>query len=197
VNCAQCHADNGAGRTAGATPPEAASPPDITMAGEKFEQTWLADLIAGKHGKIRPWQEARMPAFASRAANLAVGLAAKHGVPATTPKPAAKAALAATGATLAGETGYSCVACHDAGARKALQVFEGQGPNLALAGQRLRYDYFQRWMHWPQRIAPATIMPRYTKDRDHALLEAHFGGNAEQQFEAIWQWMQGLGTTAK
>ena len=188
LNCAQCHAGSAGGEN---------KLPDITFAGEKFEQAWLADLIAGKHAKIRPWQEARMPAFASRAANLAAGLAAKHGVTTTAPRPAVRAAVATTGATLAGEGGYSCIACHDAGPRKALQVFEGQGPNLALAGQRLRYDYFQRWMHWPQRIAPATIMPRYTKDRDRALLDAHLGGNAEQQFEAIWHWMQGLGGPAK
>ena len=194
LNCVQCHAGGGGENKL----------PDITMAGEKFTQEWLAALFAGKHpNKIRPWQEARMPAFASRAANLALGLAAKHGVPATTPSPepapaadaATKTAEAVTvGAKLAGEGGYSCVTCHDSGARKALQVFEGQGPNLSLAGERLRYDYFQRWTHWPQRIAPATIMPRYTKDRDHAQLDAPFAGDAEQQFEAVWQWMRTLKT---
>ena len=136
-----------------------------------------------------------MPAFASRAAALSVGLAAKHGVwlQAERPSPQPKVdGLPATGAKLAGPGGYSCIACHDAGARKALQVFEGQGPNLQHAPHRLRYDYYQRWMHHPQRIAPTTIMPRYTKDRDTALLEAHFGGSAEKQFEAIWNWMSSL-----
>ncbi len=133
-----------------------------------------------------------MPAFASRAANLALGLAAKHGVKAKSAAPTVQPALIPVGAAIAGEGGYSCVACHDAGARKALQVFEGQGPNLQLAGQRLRYDFFQRWMHWPQRIAPTTIMPRYTKDRDKALLEVHFAGDAGRQFGAVWQWMGSL-----
>ena len=81
---------------------------------------------------------------------------------------------------------------NDAGRQKALQVFEGQGPNLQAAGERLRYDYFQRWMHNPQRVQPATIMPRYTKDRDTAVLDAHFGGGAEKQFEAVWAWMNTL-----
>ena len=185
LNCAQCHTGAGGENKL----------PDIALAGEKFEQVWLEGLIAGKHpAKSRPWLEARMPAFASRATNLALGLAAKHGVPVKTDAPPKKPELATIGATLASEGGYSCVACHDAGSRKALQVFEGQGPNLALAGERLRYDYYQRWMHWPQRIAPTTIMPRYTKDRDHALLEAHLGGDAEKQFEAVWQWLQELQT---
>ena len=136
-----------------------------------------------------------MPAFASRAANLSLGLAAKHGVPLKTAAPAPKPELISIGTKIAGAEGYSCIACHDAGSRKALQVFEGQGPNLQHAPERLRYDYYQRWVHWPQRIAPTTIMPRYTKDRDHALLDAHFEGNAEQQFEAVWQWMQSLGAS--
>jgi mono/diheme cytochrome c family protein len=185
LNCAQCHVGPGGENKV----------PDITFAGEKFERAWLEDLFAGKHGKIRGWQEARMPAFASRATNLALGLAAKHGAPTYGEVPLTNPELVAVGAKLAGTEGYSCVACHDAGAQKALQVFEGQGPNLRLAGERLRYDYFQRWMHFPQRVAPATIMPRYTKDRDHALLDAHLEGNAEKQFEAVWQWMRSLNPT--
>lgn len=182
LNCAQCHSGGGENKL-----------PDIALAGEKFDREWLTNLFAGKQpDKIRPWQEARMPAFASRAANLSLGLAARHGVPPKTPAPAPDAALAVIGGKLGGTDGYSCVACHDAGTRKALQVFEGQGPNLQLAGERLRYDYFQRWTHWPQRIAPATIMPRYTKDRDHALLDTQLDGNAEKQFEAIWQWTHAL-----
>ena len=133
-----------------------------------------------------------MPAYASRAPALAAGLAAKHGVAPVTPAPARRPDLIEIGGKVAGEAGYSCVACHDSGTRAALQVFEGQGPNLQLAGQRLRYDYFQRWMHWPQRLAPTTIMPRYTKDREKALLSAPFEGDAAQQFEAVWHWMGSL-----
>ncbi|MBL9188754.1 MAG: c-type cytochrome [Opitutaceae bacterium] len=182
LNCAQCHAGGGEHKV-----------PDIALAGEKFQREWLTQLIAGGLAeKIRPWQEARMPAFASRAANLALGLAAKHGVPAKTEPARTAPDLIAAGGQLAGEGGYACIACHDAGGRKALQVFEGQGPNLRLAAERLRPDYYQRWMHWPQRIDPATIMPRYTKDRDHALLDTHFGGDAERQFEAVWQWARSL-----
>lgn len=187
LRCAECHSGGAETKL-----------PDITAAGEKLDQAWLAGLLAGQHPhRIRPWLEARMPAFASRSANLALGLAAKHGVPRQTPAPAANAALVAPGAKLAGVEGYSCVACHDAGDRKALQVFEGQGPNLQHAPERLRYDYFQRWMHWPQRVAPTTIMPRYTKNRDTALLDAHFAGQAEKQFEAVWAWARALKTAEK
>ncbi len=179
LNCTQCHAGGGENKI-----------PDIAFAGEKLERAWLGDLLAGKHAnRIRPWMEARMPAFASRAENLSRGLAAKYGVSLQSERPAMNPELVTTGAKLAGAEGYSCIACHDAGKQKALQVFEGQGPNLQAAGERLRYDYFQRWMHNPQRVQPATIMPRYTKDREKAALETQLDGVAEKQFEAVWNWI--------
>ncbi len=179
LNCVECHSEKN-------------KLPEIAIAGEKLERDWLTALFAGKQPKTRPWLETRMPAFASRSEQLATGLAAKHGVALERPSSSPKPELAAIGEKLIGAEGFSCVACHDAGTRKALQVFEGQGPNLQVAGQRLRYDYYQRWMHFPQRLTPTTIMPRYTKDRDTSILEAHFNGHAGQQFEAIWQRMQSL-----
>ncbi len=180
LNCAQCHSGKN-------------NLPDLAHAGEKLDLGWLTDLLAGRHpAKTRPWLEARMPAFASRAANLALGLAIRHGVPLKTDQPGPAPERVAAGAALAGPGGYSCVTCHDAGGRKALQVFEGQGPNLRLSGERLRHDYFLRWMHHPQRIAPATIMPRFTQNRDQAVLKTTFEGRAGEQFDAIWQWMGSL-----
>ena len=187
LNCAQCHSGAGESKI-----------PELTFVGEKLDRDWLTGLFQGKHAKIRPWLEARMPAFASRAEKLSLGLAERSGVPLKNELPPANAELATIGAKVAGPEGYSCVACHDQGAKKALQVFEGQGPNLQLAGQRLRYDYFQRWMHWPQRISPATIMPRYTKDRDHGTFDTPYNGKAEDQFAAVWQWIRTLeGAPAK
>ncbi len=189
--CATCHTSGGESKI-----------PEITYAGEKLTQGWLEALIAGKHSqKTRPWLDARMPSFSSRSSLLALGLAARAGA---APEPdgniaraqAASHEIAVHGAKLSGADGYACIACHDAGSQKALQVFEGQGPNLQSAAHRLRYDYYQRWMHFPQRVSPATIMPRYTKDRDHALLESYAEGNAEAQFSAIWAWMNGLGVSS-
>jgi mono/diheme cytochrome c family protein/cytochrome c551/c552 len=166
--------------------------PSITSAGAKLKTEWLAGLLKGEHtDKIRPWMHARMPAFASRADQLAEGMAAMHGVNYQDKAPK-QPKLAKTGEVLAGTSGYSCVLCHAAGDQPALQAFEGQGPNLALASDRLRFDYYQQWMHWPQRIAPATIMPRYTKDKTNATLDTHYKGEAAKQFDAIWEWMKTL-----
>jgi len=67
LRCAECH--SGTNKL-----------PEIALAGEKFQHEWLVGLFEGKQAKTRPWLEARMPAFASRATNLATGLAARSGV---------------------------------------------------------------------------------------------------------------------
>jgi mono/diheme cytochrome c family protein len=181
LNCGQCHSGQN-------------NLPYISNAGAKLKTPWIASLLKGSpETKVRPWLKERMPAFPNHAEKLAKGMAATHGVdyqPGDSQLP--DSLLAAKGEILAGTSGYSCVLCHAAGKQDAVQAFEGQGPNLQFASQRLRYDYYQQWMHWPQRIAPDTIMPRYTKDKASASLDTHFNGNAGKQFEAIWEWMKML-----
>ncbi len=180
LRCTQCH--SGLNKL-----------PDISIAGAKLKTEWMASLFKGTHGKkTRPWLKSKMPAFANRADKLAMGLAAMHGVAYKSKELQQKKNLVPVGQVLTSPLGYSCVLCHAVGSQPALQVFEGQGPNLQLGSKRLRYDYYQTWMHWPQRIAPATIMPRYTKDKVNAVLDAQLEGNAQNQFEAIWQWMKTL-----
>ncbi|MEX2578284.1 MAG: hypothetical protein WD342_04435 [Verrucomicrobiales bacterium] len=179
LRCAECHSEEN-------------DLPSIAFPGEKFRDDWLADLFRGDTLKARPWLEARMPAFASRAEPLAKGLA--HGAGATTDDPlvAPDPPLADAGAKIAGPTGYACTTCHAAGKEPALQAFEGQGPNLQISGERLREGFYQSWMHWPQRFLPTTIMPKYTADKHTALNPSFFEGDAAEQFEAVRQWMRTL-----
>lgn len=179
LNCVQCHSGEN-------------TLPDISLAGEKLRTDWLASLFHGDAAKIRPWEEARMPAFASRSEPLSVGLASRAGVTIEDSNPDLDAAKVPMGEQISGLTGYACVTCHAVGSQPALQAFEGQGPNLELSGDRLRYDFYQSWMHWPQRFVPLTIMPKYTTDKDSALLPQFLEGDASDQFEAVWQWMQTL-----
>jgi mono/diheme cytochrome c family protein len=179
LRCAECHS----GQTA---------LPDISLAGEKLRGDWLAGLLKGDVLKIRPYEEARMPAFPSRAGNLALGISSRAGVLSDSPQAPADPALAEAGEKLAGATGYACNACHAAGETPALQAFEGQGPNLQLAGERLREDYYAAWMHWPQRFVPTTIMPKYTSDKTTALNPNFFDADADKQFQALLQWMRTL-----
>jgi cbb3-type cytochrome oxidase cytochrome c subunit len=71
-------------------------------------------------------------------------------------------------------------------------VFEAPGVNLLLAGERLRKDYYHRWMRDPRRIDPATIMPKYYVDENETTLSEPLEGDGYKQMEAIWQWMKEL-----
>jgi cytochrome c5 len=180
LRCAQCHAS-------------ATGLPDITTAGSKLQGSWLAEFLRGAHAPTRPWLAARMPAFSSRADTLARGICDREGILfADSASANSASANSATGAELSGLQGYACNACHAVGDQPAIQAFEGQGPNLGLAKARLRWDYFQRWMHHPQRIQPSTIMPRYSLNKTRAAKADVLAGDAAAQFAAIWAWLQGI-----
>lgn len=166
--------------------------PDISLAGEKLRSDWTESLLKGEGLKVRPWMHARMPGFSSRSEALAKGMAYRSGMTLSEEDFKHDAALAKTGATIAGMTGYACVTCHANGEIPAVQAFEGQGPNLQVSGERLRPGFYHSWMYWPQRFAPTTIMPKYTVDKKKALNGAYFEGDADKQFEAIWHWMHSL-----
>lgn len=179
LDCASCHSGGN-------------ELPDISLAGEKLRDEWLKGLFHGDVLKIRPYEDSRMPGFKSRSKNLAKGIAhragVKTGVELTPPDPA----FLEEGTKVAGLTGYACTTCHAAGATGALQAFEGQGPNLQLAAERLREGYYDAWMHWPQRFVPTTIMPKYTADKTTALNPTFYEGDASKQFKAVWEWMKTL-----
>jgi len=179
LNCMTCHSGEN-------------KLPRIDHAGDKLTTAWLEKLLLGEIDNIHPDVTARMPAFPSRAKLLAEGIAALHGSTMETPSVEADPDLVKIGAELAGVTGYACIACHAVGDQPALAAFEGQGPNLQLAGERLREDYYHRWMHWPQRVIPTTIMPKYTTTKDQALNSTILDGKPDAQFEAIWAYLQSL-----
>ena len=92
---------------------------------------------------------------------------------------------------MAGVTGFSCGACHAIGDKPAFAVFEGEGPNFAFAAARLRHEYFQLWMHDPQRLTPGSIMPKYSTDGLTPLTQ-HYEGDATKQFDAIFDYLRSL-----
>lgn len=172
------------------------TPPDLTFIGEKLKTDWLHKLFSGNlEYRTRPWQKKRMPAFPSRAKNLAEGFSAAYGVVDEAEK---SEPITEPGKTLFGMVGgFGCAACHGAGETKPLAVFEAPGVNLQFAGDRLRKDYYHRWMRDPRRIDPATIMPKYFVNENETTLSEPLDGDGQKQMEAILQWMKQLDTEAK
>lgn len=169
------------------------TPPDLTFIGEKLRTDWMEELFSGTlKNSSRPWLKQRMPAFPSRAKNLAEGFTAAYGV--------VEEGKEAEPVELPGKTffgmagGFGCAACHGAAEQKPIAVFEAPGVNLQFSGARLREDYYHRWMRDPRRIDPATIMPKYFVEENATTLSEPLDGDGTKQMEAIWSWMQELNT---
>jgi cytochrome c2 len=193
LRCLNCHSRDEHHTDWQGAEPTGGTPPNLTWTGEKLHPEWVESFIGGRlNDKPRPWLVARMPAFTSRAHGLALGLAAQHGVAATSePDAPAAATLAAAGKKLVGaKGGFSCTACHAVGKQPALQVFEAQGLNFMYAAERLQREYFLRWIMDPMRIDPASRMPRYCDDKGRTAFTEILDGDAHRQFEAIWEYFK-------
>jgi len=162
--CSACHAAG-------------AEAPDLEGVGAKLKTSWLEKVLWGK-ARIRPGREMRMPHFDEstmrpRVAALVKreGLAPGEGI---TP-PAFEATAREHGLGLFGtnskKRGMACIGCHDWGKNKALGE---EGPQLMAASERLRYEWYERWMRNPARILSGTSMPSY------------FGGKADARIPLLW-----------
>ena len=170
-------------------------PPALTWAGEKLRSDWLEDFVAGRlDDRPRPHLRARMPAFSAHADILSEGLHHQHGLPASLPDDDPDdPELAAIGRDLIRGDRLGCHSCHALGDEPALGA-EGSEEtiNFALVRRRLRRQYFDRFLRDPQRILPGSKMPQFVDEDGYTGLYDVLGGEAERQFEAIWQYLRTL-----
>ena len=159
-------------------------PPRLTGVGHKTRTSWLKEvLMAG--GRARPWLSLRMPEYGKECVGtLPEALPALEG---TVPDDAiGKAEFTedkiTAGRTLAGKSGHGCISCHDI---SGISGGGTRGPDLATTNKRVRYDWYVRWMHQPQRIAPGTKMPQVLID-GQSLLKTVYDGDGPKQLEALW-----------
>ncbi len=165
--------------------------PTLTWTGEKLKPEWMTALIAGQlKYKPRPYLRAKMPAFPQRAALLAEGLAFEHGCPPTSPPdPAPDEKLAEVGMQLTSKKRWGCIGCHDVGKTEAVGVFEAPGPNFMYIKERLRREYYDRWLWAPTRLEPMTKMPTvYNYGKPSPLAEI-LDGDSGKQIDAIWNYL--------
>jgi mono/diheme cytochrome c family protein len=170
--------------------PAAQVRPSLTWIGEKLKPEWASAFIAGKIPyKPRPYLKARMPAFETRAEGLAIGLALEHGYPATSPPDAASdPEQIPIARQLVKNTGLNCVSCHNIGKTPAVGVFEAPGVNFMRVKERLRPDYYERWLRSPIRVEPDTKMPSYFTGENSAL-PTILEGKADNQINALWNYL--------
>jgi len=172
-------------------PPEPVIP-SLSWIGEKLKPAWAIAFLKGEiKERPRPFLGAlRMPSFASRAEGIIRGFSFGHGYPAAAPEePAPKSDLAQIGKKLGGPNGgLDCLACHAIGRKAATKVFEAPAPNFKYVRDRIRRDYFERWVRAPLRVEAGTKMPQFFQDGRTQLTEI-LDGDAGKQIDALWQYL--------
>lgn len=206
LRCAACHDRDGrrsyrnmvlAEEGRGVVPKPA---PALTWTGEKLWPDWSRKMIGGQLAyKPRPWLKSRMPAFAHHAKTLAEGWAAQHGMDPhgereTTPA-SADAGLIEVGKRLAMKEGLNCLQCHAIGHMQPLGDKDTEihpGLNFVYLRERLKQDYYLRFVMDPPRYEIGTNMPRLADDRKRTKLKFVLDGEARAQFDAVWHFIQSL-----
>jgi hypothetical protein len=169
--------------------------PDLTWAGEKLQTSWLTRLLAGKIEKpTRVWLKGRMPAFPQHAELLSQGLAAEHGLAPQDETPEMPLAdLVAQGEKLTFKENLDCRQCHAIGKLEAAgddKTKLAPGINFALVKERLRHDYYRRFVLDPPRFDATTRMVKLAPDGKTTKVTSFYNGDAAKQFEAIWNYIQ-------
>lgn len=167
--------------------------PRLEGAGEKLRPEWFRQFLAGETAyKPRPWLPSRMPSFPAFAQGLAEGYAALHGLPprSQTQPPQDPEAASIGRKMVSASAGFACVTCHAIGGFSGAAIFEAPGVNLAYAVDRLRQDYFVRWVRNPQAFDPATKMPLYFDEAGNSALSDYFGGDGPKTLHALWEYLK-------
>jgi cbb3-type cytochrome oxidase cytochrome c subunit len=197
-NCLACHSRDGEGglttqtvemlrKYENAENAEAVSPPPLTGVGHKLRTPWLRQVLVNGV-RARPWMGLRMPQFGeANIGRLPEGLAALEG---TEPdgaihKVELTAARIDAGRHLVGKNAFGCISCHDLA---GIPNTGTRGPDLAGMNQRVRYDWYLRWLEQPQRMQAGTRMPTVFQD-GKTQLDRVLDGTANAQAEAMWGYL--------
>lgn len=164
-------------------------PPHLQAVGAKLQSSWMKTVL-NEGGVARPYMATRMPQFgAANVGHLPALFEKADTREGALPQPdgfaAGAADMAKHGRKLLGTGGLSCIACHNFAGNKSLGI---PALDLAVSGQRLKWDWFRRYLLDPQSLRRGTRMPGFwpagvaaNKDVLH--------GDSEQQLSAIWLYL--------
>jgi len=198
-NCYACHARDGRGGVGRDRKPyfttagnvdlgdEGRLPPSLTGVGSKLTAPWLKRVLQGKQADLRNHMLARMPIFSHPvAASLPSLLGAADGAQPSNEQAALGdlTGLMESGRQLM-DTG--CVQCH---------AFQGEtlpgvvGVELHSIDQRLRPEWFKRFLANPAELKPRTRMPNFFSASEGQNQDV-LGGDRDRQIAAMWAYLKG------
>lgn len=197
LNCYSCHDRAGKGgpedpraQYFGANDPGVESlgefahlPPNLDHVGRKLTPEWLARVLWGEGGLVRPYMNTRMPNFGQAQTEPLVAWFAEadklESPIEIDVSGLAKHHRAEAGRQLMGSTGLACIGCHGLKDRKSL------GPpviRLTHTVERLQPEYFKELLLNPQATQRGTMMPPMFLGRK----------KASQEIESIWTYLREL-----
>lgn len=163
-------------------------PPRLDGVGDKLSEKWLKDTL-DNGAEDRPYMLTSMPKFGGQNVGHLYDAFVKvdqktEATIAATDMPVSH--LKAAGRRLAGEKGLGCIKCHTFGPHQATGV---QSIDLQKMTQRLRKDWFFRYMENPQVYRPGTRMPA-PWPFGQATVKDVLDANVPLQMAAVWNWLE-------
>jgi hypothetical protein len=90
------------------------------------------------------------------------------------------------------DKGFNCVQCHGLPGKPPEAPFESRGIDFHRVHERVRLDFYRRWLGNPIQFDTAVPMPRFSPDGVSTPAKEILDGDARKQFDAIWQYLNSL-----
>lgn len=165
-------------------------PPILTGVGDKLNDRYLLKVL-DQGANQRPYMKTRMPAFGVHATvDLSKwlievdrqGLEPEIAIADVADQAAFKHRQSTDGRTLAGNDGLACIKCHTFGGVGLAGI---QAIDALLMPERLREDWFHRYLIDPQQYRPGTRMPASFPDGKSVVTKIA-DGRPSDQAAALW-----------
>lgn len=164
-------------------------PPRLDGVGDKLKDRWMQHVMSNG-ANDRPYMLTRMPKFGQANVGQLVNAFAESDRRQTAEIPEMSEPphrVLAAGRFMVGDQALSCIKCHNFGPYKATGI---QAMDLTTMTQRLRGDWFQRYMANPQEYRPGTRMPAAWPFGTSPLPDV-LDGKADTQIRATWLYLRG------
>ena len=163
-------------------------PPLLTGAGAKLLPAALDRILFHNELRIRPYIATRMPSYSPERLKDFPGMLASADAAGIAGNPPAAVTPHAEkeGWKLVGVKGLGCINCHGARGAKSIGV---PGADLTVVRDRVRPEWFRRWMADPGKLVPGTRMPSFWNEGKSSVMEIA-GGAFDPQVNAIWTYLQ-------
>lgn len=198
-NCDGCHVRGGRGgvpparndffaTTAREMGDEARIPPTLDGVGAKLTEGYLKRVL-DRGAKDRPYMLTRMPRFGGgNVGHLAPLFAAvdKQRWPPLAKLDLPEYRIKSDGRMLVGGRAFSCIKCHNFGkyAGEGIQAID-----MTTMTQRLRPEWFGRYVRDPAGLRPGTRMPAAWPKTGRSMLRDVLGGDCDRQIAAVWAYL--------